>query len=42
MRDPVKGRFEKTISRSMVAEDREIALRLLKEHSVPQLDRSVL
>jgi trimethylamine--corrinoid protein Co-methyltransferase len=42
MRDPVKGRFEKTISRSMVAEAREIALRLLKEHSVPQLDRSVL
>ena len=42
MRDPVKGKFEATISKSMVAEAREIALRLLKEHQVPQLDKEIL
>ncbi len=42
MRDADKGRFEMTRSREMAAEAREIALRLLKEHEVPQLDRSVL
>jgi trimethylamine--corrinoid protein Co-methyltransferase len=42
VRDPEKGRFESTRSRSMVAEARDIALRLLKEHEVPQLDKSVL
>jgi trimethylamine--corrinoid protein Co-methyltransferase len=41
-RDPVKGKFEATISRSMVAEAKETALRLLKEHEVPQLDRSII
>ena len=41
-RDPDKGRFEATISRAMVPEAREIAKRLLKEHQVPQLDRSVV
>ncbi len=42
MRDPEKGRFEATMSRSMVAEAREIALKLLKEHTVPALDRSIV
>ena len=41
-RDPVKGKFEATISRSMVAEAKQTALRLLKEHTVPQLDRSII
>jgi len=41
-RDPTKGKFEATLSKSMVAEAKQTALRLLKEHSVPQLDRSVL
>ena len=42
MRDPVKGKFEATLSKSMVAEAREIALRLLKEHEVPQLDKATI
>jgi len=42
VRDPVKGKFEATLSKAMVAEAKEIAIRLLKEHSVPQLDRSVI
>ena len=42
MRDPDKARFEMTRSREMVAEAKEIALRLLKEHEVPELDKSVL
>jgi trimethylamine--corrinoid protein Co-methyltransferase len=41
-RDPVKGKFEATISRSMVAEAKQTALRLLKEHTVPKLDRSII
>jgi trimethylamine--corrinoid protein Co-methyltransferase len=41
-RDPDKGRFEATISRAMVPEARAIAKRLLKEHQVPRLDRSVV
>jgi trimethylamine--corrinoid protein Co-methyltransferase len=42
MRDPVKARFEATMSKSMVAEAREIALKLLKDHVVPPLDRSIV
>lgn len=42
LRDPAKGRFEATTSKAMVAEAREIARRLLKEHEVPSLDSSVL
>ena len=42
LRDPEKGRFEATMSKSMVAEAKAIALKLLKEHEVPQLDRSVI
>lgn len=41
-RDPTRAAFEKTQSSEMVAEARNIALRLLKEHEVPQLDRSVV
>ncbi len=41
-RDPIKGKFEATLSRSMVAEAKQTALRLLKEHEVPQLDRSIV
>lgn len=41
-RDPIKGKFEATLSKSMVAEAKEIALRLLKEHEVPQLDGSLI
>jgi trimethylamine:corrinoid methyltransferase-like protein len=42
MRDPEKARFEATMSASMVSEAREIALKLLKEHVVPPLDKSVV
>ena len=42
MRDAVKGKFEATLSKTMVAEAREIALRLLKEHQVSQLDKEML
>ncbi len=42
IRDPEKGRFEMTRSRGMVAEAKEIALRLLKEHEIPELDKTVL
>jgi trimethylamine--corrinoid protein Co-methyltransferase len=42
MRDPSKAKFEATMSKSMVAEAREIALRLLKEHIVLPLDKSIL
>ena len=42
LRDPAKGRFEATMSKSMVPEAREIALRILREHQVPELDRSIL
>jgi trimethylamine:corrinoid methyltransferase-like protein len=42
MRDPEKGRFEATMSKAMVAEAREIALRLLKDHVVPALDKSIV
>jgi len=42
VRDPTKGRFEATLSKSMVVEARAIAKKLLKEHQVPQLDRSIL
>lgn len=41
-RDPMKGKFEATLSRSMVAEAKQTALRLLKEHEVPQLDGSII
>ncbi len=40
-RDSAKGRFELTQSRAMVPEAKEIAIRLLKEHVVPPLDKSV-
>jgi trimethylamine--corrinoid protein Co-methyltransferase len=42
LRDPVKGKFEATLSNSMVAEARNIARKLLKEHHVEELDRSIL
>jgi len=42
VRDKNKGRFEATLSSSMVAEAREIAAKLLKEHHVEPLDKSVL
>ncbi|MDH4123514.1 MAG: trimethylamine methyltransferase family protein [Thermoplasmata archaeon] len=42
LRDPEKGRFEATLSKAMAAEAREIALRILKEHEVPELDRSIM
>lgn len=42
MRDQEKGRFEATMSKAMVAEAREIALKLLKEHVVPPLDKSIV
>jgi trimethylamine--corrinoid protein Co-methyltransferase len=42
MRDPSKAKFEATMSKSMVAEAREIALKLLKEHVVPSLDKSII
>ena len=41
-RDPDKARFEATMSNAMVAEAREIAKRLLKEHQVPKLDESIV
>jgi trimethylamine--corrinoid protein Co-methyltransferase len=42
MRDSSKARFEATMSKAMVAEAREIALKLLKEHVVPPLDRTII
>jgi len=42
VRDPVKGRFEKTLSNAMAAEAREIALKILKEHVVEPLDKSIV
>jgi trimethylamine--corrinoid protein Co-methyltransferase len=42
MRDPEKGRFEATMSKAMVAEAREIALKLLKEHVVTPLDKGIV
>ena len=42
MRDPEKGRFEATMSKAMVAEAKQIALKLLKEHVVPPLDKSIV
>ena len=42
MRDASKARFEATMSKSMVAEAREIAIRLLKEHVVPPVDRDII
>jgi len=42
LRDPAKGRFEATLSRSMVSEARKIARKLLKEHHVEALDRTVV
>ena len=42
VRDPAKGKFEATLSKSMVAEARQIATKILKEHQVEPLDRSVL
>jgi trimethylamine--corrinoid protein Co-methyltransferase len=41
-RDPEKGRFEATMSNRMAAEAREIALKILDEHEVPELDKSIL
>ena len=41
-RDPAKGKFEATMSKAMAGEAREIALRLLKEHHVEPLDKSIL
>jgi len=42
IRDPSKARFEATMSKSMVAEAREIALKILKEHVAPPLDKSII
>ncbi len=42
LRDQEKGKFEATLSRSMVAEAREIAKKLLKEHHVEALDPAVV
>ena len=42
LRDADKGRFEATISNRMAAEAREIALRILREHEIPPLDRSIV
>lgn len=42
VRDSFKGRFEATLSRSMVPEAREIAKKILKEHQAPKLDSSVI
>jgi trimethylamine--corrinoid protein Co-methyltransferase len=42
VRDKAKGKFEATLSSSMVAEARDIARKLLKEHHVEELDRSIL
>jgi len=41
-RDPDKGRFECTRSNAMVSEARETAVRILKEHEVPGLDRDII
>jgi trimethylamine--corrinoid protein Co-methyltransferase len=41
LRDAGIGRFEYTQSKAMVSEAKEIALRILKEHEVPELDHSV-
>lgn len=41
-RDPAKGRYEATMSKAMVAEARETALRLLKEHEVQPIEKSTL
>jgi len=42
VRDSAKGKFEKTLSDSMVAEAREIAMKLLKEHEVEPMDKSIV
>jgi trimethylamine--corrinoid protein Co-methyltransferase len=42
LRDPEKGKFEKTLSNDMVPAAKEIALKLLKEHKPVQLDKNVL
>jgi trimethylamine--corrinoid protein Co-methyltransferase len=42
MRDADKEEFEMTRSRAMVPKAREIAMRLLKEHQVPQIDKSIV
>ena len=42
LRNPDKGRFEATLSNSMVKEAKEIALKILKEHHVEELDRSII
>ncbi|MEM3038953.1 MAG: trimethylamine methyltransferase family protein, partial [Thermoplasmata archaeon] len=42
LRDPEKGKFEATMSNRMAADAREIALRILKEHDVPELEKSIL
>jgi trimethylamine--corrinoid protein Co-methyltransferase len=42
VRDPAKGRFEKTLSNAMAAEARDIALKILKEHVVEPLDKSIV
>lgn len=42
VRDPVKGRFEATISRLMVPEARAIAKKILKEHVVEELDKATV
>ncbi|MDH3364466.1 MAG: trimethylamine methyltransferase family protein [Thermoplasmata archaeon] len=41
-RDSDKGRFESTMSKAMVAEAKEIAVRLLREHEVTPLEESVV
>ena len=41
-RDSDKARFEATISSAMVPEAREIAKRILREHEVPMLDKSII
>lgn len=42
LRDPEMRRFEATLSKSMVAEAKKIALKILKEHHVQELESSVI
>lgn len=42
LRDPVKGKWEKTLSNDMVPEAKEIALRILREHHPAPLPKEVV
>ena len=41
-RDPGRAQFERTMSNDMVPEAKRIAKKILKDHEVPRLDRSVV